>query len=119
MASLNEQYPVRSVHSVRLNDHLIECAKETGIPISNIIESCLTNFVTLSDEERMQLLVNSDPDKVEAEQVKKPKFNYADRAIEKAKESLGNKYSNRTSTKLLIALGLMLMVAVFFSNKES
>ncbi|SDH43018.1 hypothetical protein [Desulfosporosinus hippei] len=118
MASVNEQYPLRSVHSVRLNDHLVECAKETGIPISNIIESCLTNFVTLSDEDRIQLLVNNDPDKVEAEQVIKPKYNYADRAIEKAKESLGNKYSNRTSTKLLIALGLMLLVA-FFSKNDS
>lgn len=118
MASLNEQYPVRSVHSVRLNDHLVECAKETGIPISNIIESCLTNFATLNDEERIRLLVNNDPDKVEKEQVIMPQYNYAERAIKKAKEDLGNKYSNRTSTKLLIALGLMLLVA-FFSKKES
>lgn len=119
MASLNEQFPERSVHSVRINDYLVDCAKKTGIPISNIFEAGLTNFLTLSDEKRIQFLVENDPDKVEQVQITEPQFNYAEKAIEKAKESLGTKYTNRTSTKFLIAVGLVLLLALFLSNKDS
>jgi hypothetical protein len=109
MSSINEEFLDRSVHSVRINDHLIECAKKTGIPISNIIEAGLPHFVTLSDEERIKYLVENDPDKVDPSQIQEPRYNYAEKAIEKAKESLGTKSTSKTSNKFLIAVGLVLL----------
>lgn len=118
MASINEKYQSRSVYSIRVNEELVETARQTGIPLSNLIETCLTYFVTLSDEERIRFLVKNDPDRVSASEIKKPQYNYADRAIETAKQKIGSKHSDRTSNKLLIALGLTLLLAILFPGQQ-
>lgn len=117
MESINGMFPEKSVHSIRINTKLVETTKKTGIPLSNVIETCLSHFATLSDEQRIQFLVDNDTDKVEVDKINEP-YNYAEVAIKKAKESLGNKYTDRTSTKFLIAIGLMLLLA-FLLPKDS
>jgi predicted PurR-regulated permease PerM len=119
MVSIDELYPEKTLHSIRINDKLVEVAKNTGIPFSNIVETCLTNFSTLNDQQRINFLVNNDPSKVDESRIIQPEFNYADEAVKKAKESLGNKFNNRTSLKLLITMGLVLLLSLFMSKKEN
>ncbi len=118
MASINETFIDRSVHSIRINDQLVKVAKNTGIPLSGVVESCLTHYACLDDEHKIRFLIENDPDKVDEKKINEPEFNYADEAISKAKEELGNKNTKRTSNKLLIALGLTLILAFFFRKKE-
>ena len=119
MSTINSQFRDRSVHSIRINDKLVDICKDTGLPLSQIVENCLTNFATMSDDDRIQFLVEADPDKVESSRLKTPSYNFAEKAIEKAKQHLGDKPTERTSNKLLIAIGLVLLAAVLLlSNKE-
>lgn len=119
MASISEVHPKKSLQSVRVNDALVEICKDTGIPFTNIVEACLAKFSTMNDEDRIKFLVENDPAKVESSKIIKPSFDYAERAIEKAKENLGNKYNDRTSIKLLLAIGLVMLLSLFIPKKES
>lgn len=119
MPTINAQFQDRSVHSIRINDKLVDICKDTGLPLSQIVETCLTNFAIMSDDDRINLLVDNDPDKIESSRLQPPGFNFAIKAIEKAKEHLGDKSTERTSNKLLITIGLVLLAAVLLlSNKE-
>lgn len=110
----------KSLHSIRVNHRLIDICEKTGLPLSNIIESCLVYFATLNDRDRIKFLVNNDPYKIDYSSFVEPSFNYADRAIAEAKQQLGsNKSLSRISVKALIALGLVLLASMLFSlNKE-
>lgn len=108
----------RSLHSIRIHERLVDICNKTGLPLNNIVESCLVKFTTLNDEERIQFLVNNDPDKVDFSSLKDPEFNYADRAINEAKQQLGNKSLGRMSVKALIAIGLFILAGIFLAAKK-
>lgn len=108
----------KSLHSIRIYDKLSNICINTGLPLNSIVESCLVNFATLSDEDRIQFLVKNDPDKVDLSSLKEPEFNYADRAIDEAKQQIGNKPLGRMSVKALIAIGLMILAGIFLSANQ-
>lgn len=105
MVSISEDYKSRSIQSVRVNDKLTDICKQTGIPLSNVVESCLVHFATLKDEERLELLNTYTTDKVDSQAIVEPALNIAEQAVTTAKESLGKK-ADGTSTKMLLAIGL-------------
>jgi len=110
---------VKSIHSVRLDERLVKLCNETGLPLNNIIETCLVYFATLKDEERIKFLAKNDPDKLDYSNTKKPGFDYANKAIQVAKQELGDKPLGRISMKALIAIGLTLLAVMFLaSNKD-
>ena len=116
MQTISEKYPENSGHSIRINKHLIQMCNSTGLPLSNIIESCLVNFCKMSDENRIKFLVENNIEKVDSSCLIEPKFNYAERATYIAKQNLGNKSTGKTSMKFVIAVGLALLVALFVSE---
>jgi hypothetical protein len=118
MGTINEAFPKKSGHSIRVNDRVTEICNKTGLPFSNIVETCLAHFASMDDDDRVQFLVDYDPDKLNADQLKEPGFDYAERAIGLAKKNLGTKSFERTSIKVLLALGLALLVGVLLFNKK-
>ncbi|WP_366923889.1 hypothetical protein MFMK1_000808 [Metallumcola ferriviriculae] len=118
MQTIQENFKARSTYSIRLNDKLAEIAQKTGLPLSNVIEICLANFATLNDDEKIQFIAENDPGKINASELKEPTFNYADEAVCKAKDSLGDKAS-KMSNKILIAIGLALLAAFLFKGEQN
>ncbi len=114
MATINEEFKLKSSHTIRVNDQLIKICEETGLSLSQIVENSLVNYCTFDDEQKIKFLVDNDPDKVEASELKRPKFNYAERAKDVALQEVGNKPLGRSSEKILIAIGLALLAALFF-----
>lgn len=119
MVTINEKFREKSVHSIRINDKLVEITKKTGLPLSNIIESCLINFLSLDDDDKIRLLAENNSDKVDVSQILEPKYDFAKEAIKTAKQTIGNKQSDRTSDKILIAIGLTLLAALLLTGKDN
>lgn len=115
MAKISEDFPERSVQSFRINDRLLEICKQTGIPLSTIVENSLVNFSLLNDNQRIQFLYEYNPDKVESDRMIVPQINIAEVATAKATESLG-KQAKGTSTKMLLAIGLGILAALFVTK---
>jgi len=110
----------RSGHSIRVYERLVKICTDTGLPLNGIIESLLIYFAKLDDHERIKLLVENDPEKVNFSLFKDPKENYAEKATTLAKEQLGNRSLSRISSKSLIAigLGLLLLFGFFLSSDK-
>lgn len=118
MAFLNEDHPNKISQSVSINEKLVDVCKQTGLPISQIVESCLIQFARMDDAARVSLLAENDANKVSTSAIVTPEFDYAKRAVKEAKNQVG-KHAFNMSTKALIAIGIALLAAVFFmSNKD-
>ena len=115
MAEISEDFPVRTIQSIRINDRLIDICKKTGLPLSTIVESGLIHFGTMSDKDRIDYLNKYNSDKIHSIELMEPQFNIAEEAVNKAKESLG-KQAKGTSTKMLLAIGLGLLTAWIFTK---
>ena len=114
----SSELKTRTTHSIRIFHRLVEICEHTGLPLSNIIESCLVHFAALNDQDRIKFLVENDPDKADVSSFSYPEFNYADKAQNVAREHFGDKPLGRISTKALIAIGLAILVGLFFSFKK-
>lgn len=118
MALLNEDYPNKTSQSVSINEKVVDVCKQTGLPISQIVESCLIQFARMDDATRFNLLAENDANKVNTSDIVTPGFNYAEKAVKEAKNQVG-KLAMGMSTKALIAIGIALLAAIFFmSNKD-
>lgn len=58
----------------RVNTHFINLLKESEIPISSVVESMIGYFLTLSDEEKVEMVYRHTPQSIDLEQVKYPKL---------------------------------------------
>ena len=120
MESISDICATRTVQSVRLNQHLTNICRETGVPLAQIIEACLGHFCTLSDENRVKLLTEYDPDKLDHTRLREAQ-NIAVLATEKAKQELGSQAGSMPN-KALLSIGLVLLgalgiMAITQSNK--
>lgn len=110
MPTFSEYYGNRVVQSVRINSGLVDVCKATGVPVSQIVEACLGYFSTLTDEMKIDLLTDYDPDKLDVQRVHRPQMNLAEQATETARRELGTQASNMPG-KTILTVGLLLLGA--------
>ena len=56
--------------SARVNGHVIEMYKRSGIPLSLVIENSLVSFLTLSEQDKIKFLSQNMPDNVKVSELK-------------------------------------------------
>jgi hypothetical protein len=56
--------------SARVNSHVIEMYKRSGIPLSLVIENSLVSFLRLSEDDKIKFLSQNMPDEVTADELK-------------------------------------------------
>ena len=110
MPTFSESFSNRSVQSVRINSGLVDVCKATGVPVTQIVEACLGYFATLSDEKKIELLTEYDPDRLDVQMVYKPQLNLAQQATETARRELGAQASNMPG-KTILTVGMLLLGA--------
>jgi hypothetical protein len=118
MGILSEDHQGRFQTSIRINEKVAEVCKDTGLHMNNIVENALVHFCRLNDEEKIKLLVENNPDKIETSELLVPNFNFADRALEAAQQKLGKSINSIRSTKILIMLGLSIVLLLLLGKKK-
>jgi len=58
----------------RINKHLVQLLKEAEIPISDVIESSLIYFLSLSDQEKVDVVNRFNLESATIERIQFPKF---------------------------------------------
>jgi predicted ATP-dependent Lon-type protease len=58
----------------RVNKHLVQLLKEANIPISTVLENLLVSFFCMTDEEKVKLINNNNPDSTDINQLKHPHY---------------------------------------------
>ena len=55
--------------SARVNSHVVEMYKDSGIPLTLVIENSLISFLKRSDKEKIEFLSENMPDKVKVNEL--------------------------------------------------
>ena len=62
----------------RINKHLVQLLKEAEIPVSDVIESSLIYFLTLSDADKVKFIDNYNLQSARVEDINFPKAMWSD-----------------------------------------
>lgn len=100
LASITEE---KQTISARVNSHVVDMYKKSGIPLTLVIENSLIYFLRLSEEEKIKFLSQNMPDAVNASELK---------PLSKSWKDLFSDYFTKmnipstVSTKLLSGIGV-------------
>jgi len=68
--SITQKNEEKQTVSARVNSHIVEMYKSSGIPLSLVIENSLVNFLKLSEEEKIRFLSENMPGEITTEKLK-------------------------------------------------
>ena len=76
--TLTQLTDTKQTVSARVNSHIVEMYKDSGIPLTLVIENSLISFLKRSDQGKIEFLSNNMPDKVKVSELNPLSKNWKD-----------------------------------------